>query len=56
MFKRYVVNILASRGASISEAKEIAECEIESYSRKDGDWKYIHPHDAAKESLSYWSD
>ncbi len=56
MFKSYMINTLASRGASLSEAKEIAECEIGSYSRKNGDWKYIHPHDAAKESLSYWSD
>ncbi|WP_165603304.1 hypothetical protein [Photorhabdus namnaonensis] len=56
MFKRYVINTLMYRGMSLSEAKEAAACEIEAYSRKDGDWKYIHPHDAAKESLSYWSD
>ncbi|WP_181150298.1 hypothetical protein [Photorhabdus hindustanensis] len=56
MFKRYMINVLVYRGMNLSEAKEAATCEIESYSRKDGDWKYIHPHDAAKESLSYWSD
>ncbi len=56
MFKRYMINVLVYRGASLSEAKEAAACEIEAYSRKDRDWKYIHPHDAAKESLSYWSD
>ncbi|MCC8421956.1 hypothetical protein J8V12_13740 [Photorhabdus thracensis] len=54
MFKRYMINTLVYRGATLPEAKEAAECEIEAY--KDGDWKYIHPHDAAKESLSYWSN
>ncbi len=40
MFKRYVINTLMYRGASLSEAKEIAECEIEAYSRNDKHWKY----------------
>ncbi len=56
MFKRYMINVLVYRGMSLSEAKEAAACEIESYSRKDEYWKYIHPHDAAQEALSYWSD
>ncbi|RKS59503.1 hypothetical protein BDD30_1579 [Photorhabdus asymbiotica] len=56
MFKSYMINTLISRGASLAEAEEAAECEIEEYSKKDGYWKYIHPHDAAKEQLSYWSD
>ncbi|WP_387796087.1 hypothetical protein [Photorhabdus sp. RM125S] len=56
MFTSYMINTLISRGASLAEAEEAAECEIEEYSKKDGYWKYIHPHDAAKEQLSYWSD
>uniref|UniRef100_UPI001A98C3D7 hypothetical protein n=1 Tax=Photorhabdus cinerea TaxID=471575 RepID=UPI001A98C3D7 len=56
MFKRYMINTLVYRGTNLSEAKDIAACEIETYSKKRGYWKYIHPHDAAKEALSYWSD
>ncbi|KER02857.1 hypothetical protein MEG1DRAFT_02586 [Photorhabdus temperata subsp. temperata Meg1] len=57
MFLHYITNTFIFYGLASIEAKHIAACEVKSYPKALGGWRYIHPHEAARDRIIYlWSN